>query len=75
LIILFAVLLVRYSHIRQNNIPPKRFDLDFSLLEPLSLLLLALSFGCGFRRLYLAAFGTHINHDLNDADEKSWPDS
>jgi hypothetical protein len=44
---------------------------SFSLLEPISLLLLASSFYCGLRRLHYSSESTRINHDLNDAEEKS----
>lgn len=50
---------------------PKRFAWSFSMLEPLSLLLLAASFYCGFKRLHFAALGTQINHLINDHEEKA----
>lgn len=48
----------------------KKFALDFSLLEPFSLLLLAVSFYCGLRRLHFASFGAQIDHDLADLQTK-----
>lgn len=50
---------------------PKRFAWSFSMLEPLSLVLLAVCFFCGLRRLHYVALGTQINHTINDSDEKA----
>lgn len=50
---------------------PRRFGFDVHLFEPVSLLLLALAFFFGLQKLEHSVHGTHINHDLNDSEEKS----
>ena len=50
---------------------PNRLDLDFHLLELVSILLLAAAFWCGLQKLRYSILGTRINHQLNDSEEKS----
>ena len=50
---------------------PRRLDFSFHSLESVSLLLLPLAFICGVQKLRYSVRGTHINHGLNDSEEKS----
>jgi hypothetical protein len=50
---------------------PRRLDFSFHSLESVSLLLLPLAFVCGVQKLRYSVRGTHINHGLNDSEEKS----
>lgn len=46
-------------------------ELDWLLLEPISLLLLALSFFFGIKRLATSRSVTHINHTIVDCGDKA----
>ena len=62
---------MRFSHILQKHYTPKRLALDYSFLEPASLLFLALSFYYGLKRIEMQRNFTALNHQLVDCEEKA----
>ena len=50
---------------------PRRLDFDWPLLEPISLLLLALAFYFGLKRIEASRTVTQINHGLVDSEDKA----
>ena len=50
---------------------PHRLDFSFSLLEPLSLAFLALSFFSGLKRIEIVNVSNSVNHRILDAGEKA----
>jgi hypothetical protein len=50
---------------------PRRLDFDWPLLEPISLLLLALAFYFGLKRIEASRTVTQINHSVVDCEDKA----
>jgi hypothetical protein len=60
---LFAYIAQTYS--------PHKIEVGFSILEPISLLLLAVSFFAGLKRIETANTITRLNHNMLESDEKA----
>lgn len=54
-----------------HNYSPEKLRFDFSLFEPLSLLLLAVAFIFGLKRLSTASLAANLNHRLIDVQDKA----